>query len=227
MMLEGMRAAKKPRCVLAIALLSSPGCAITDVTLATPAVRVASMVSGGRGRQVVVVQPFEDARQADRRCGMKKNSYNMDTADVRCAEEPARWLATMLARELEQAGFEVADAGGARPSAVQLEGSLLQIFIEPVIGMWTVKMEADLHVKLVARSETGLAAERSFYVKSTESQFGVSTFPFDAALANATQTLLRDVVQAIVELLDRYPELGSHGFGRGVIRLALGKAVAP
>ena len=72
----------------------------------------------------------------------------------------------MLAGELEASGFTVLAAEqGGRDSALKIEGVLLKIFAEPVVGAWTTTIETDLSVRLVATSRTGLRAERTFFVK--------------------------------------------------------------
>jgi hypothetical protein len=214
----------------ALSLLLPMACALTDATVVLPKARLAPSIETGRRRQVIVTTPFQDAREIRQRCGMKKNSYDMDTADLQCttyiegyrvAARPALWLANLLEEELRRAGFAVVNESEARASAVRIEGSLLKLFIEPVIKFWTVDMEADLQVRLVATSETGLHAERSFFVKGVKSQYVMSTLPFDVALADATTAMLRDLVKAIVELLDRYPQLGSGRPQNGVIRVAV------
>ena len=72
----------------------------------------------------------------------------------------------VLARELTASGFTVLPAeGGARESALEIDGALLKIFVEPVVGFWATTVESDLHVKLTATSRAGLQAERTFFVK--------------------------------------------------------------
>jgi len=51
-----------------------------------------------------------------------------------------------------------------RQSALHIDGALLKLFVEPVIGFWSGSLEADLSVKLRATTPTGLDAERSFFL---------------------------------------------------------------
>ncbi len=191
-------------------LLASTGCAFGSMPITLPTAPLEATVRGGNGRQIVVVTPFSDAR-AQERCGMKKNGYNMDTADAVCESAPGAWFAERLSRELRAAGFEVVAPGASpKPSALRLEGSMLQLFIEPIIGFWSGSVEADLSVRLRATSQTGLAAERTFFVKGWKGGIQVVTAqPYHTAAHRATQALLEETVRAIVELMDRYPELGS------------------
>ena len=68
----------------ALSLLLPVACALTDATVVLPKARLAPSIESGRRRQVIVTMPFQDAREIRRRCGMKKNSYEMDTADLQC-----------------------------------------------------------------------------------------------------------------------------------------------
>ena len=193
----------------ALILLSS-GCAFTNIPLTLPTRGLDQTVAGGRGRQVIVVQPFADERAVRDRCGMQKNGYNMDTADAVCQSAPDAWIAKLLADELRATGFTVLGADAEnRPGALRVDGTLLKIFVEPVIGFWSGSLEADLAIKLHATTQTGLAAERSFFVKGWKAGVVSTSQPFHTALDRATQAVLEEMVRAIVELMDRYPQLGS------------------
>lgn len=197
--------------LLAPALLAS-GCAFTDIPLTLPTQGLADTVTGGRGRQVIVVIPFRDGREL-KRCGMQKNGYNMDTADAVCQSDPALWIAKLLADELRASGFSVLDETAEhRPGALRIDGSLFKLFVEPVLGAWTGSLEADLAVTLKVSTQTGLEAERKFFVKGWKGGQLASTMqPYHTALHRATQELLAEMVRSIVELMDRFPQLGSRG----------------
>jgi len=191
--------------VLAVSLLC--GCAFTDVRIDLPKRAWLTKQALAKGRPVVVHVPFEDGRKIRDRCGMQKNGYNMDTADALCQQDPAEWIAKQLAAELTLAGFEVlATDAPHEPGTLEIEGSLLKIFIEPVIGMWTGSLEADLDVKLVVSTEDGLRAEREFFVKGIQGGQMVSLpFAYQLALDHATESIMREMVLAIVELTSRFP----------------------
>jgi hypothetical protein len=194
------------------ALLPLTGaCAFTDVPLELPTRGLENTFRGGNGRQIVVYAPFQDAREIRDRCGMQKNGYNMDTADAVCRSDPGPWMAQLLADELRATGFTVLDGEAShRPGALLLEGSLLKLFVEPVIGFWSGSLEADLSVKLRVTTETGLEAERTFFVKGWKGGVLLGTAqPFHTALHRATQQILAEMVRAIIELMDRYPQLGA------------------
>src|SRR5512145_31510 len=142
------------------------GCAFTDVRLKAPESGLKTPVPGGNGRQIIVAVPFSDARQIKDRCGVQKNGYGQETAAALCVDDPAQWIATFLARELTASGFTVLPSeSGAKDSALKVEGVLLKIFAEPVVGFWSTTVETDLQVKLTATSRAGLQAERTFFVK--------------------------------------------------------------
>lgn len=199
--------------ILAVAL---SGCAFKDVNMVLPTEGIkANLTQSGNGREVIVVVPFADDRQIRNRCGMQKNGYNMDTANAICTTDPALWIASLLAKELRAAGFSVVEADSPhRESALRIEGVLLKIFVEPLIGMWTGSHEADLHVKLIATSSNGLRAERNFFTKGRQGGAVISITPlFELALSHATREILSEMVEAIRSLMDRYPELGSRPTG--------------
>jgi hypothetical protein len=196
--------------VLALAL---SGCALADVHLKAPPSGLEKPIPGGSQRQVIVAVPFSEARQITKRCGMQKGGYGNETADAICQGDPAQWLAELLAHELAASGFVVLPAeSGARDGALKIEGVLLKIFAEPVVGFWTTTVETDLSVKLVATSRTGLRAERTFFVKGEMESIIWPQGIFNDSAARGIRELLAQMVNAILDLVNRYPQLGS---GRG------------
>ncbi len=157
--------------------------------------------------------PFSDARPDRSRCGTQKNGYNVETANVECSVPPAQWVADTLAQGLRSAGYHVVvtDYPGApaASSSVVVRGEVLQFFIEPKVGFFTFTPEADISVRLVVTSPSGLRAERRFYFKSEEVSIIGTEDNFQAAANTATQQAVRDMAAAIVELLGRYPDLGA------------------
>ena len=195
------------RSLVSVLAFTVAGCAFTDVPLRLPP-SVGTGLSGGDGRVVVVRRPFKDARADTRRCGMQKNGAGSATAKAVCSEDPATWLAELLATELRAAGFTVAESSD-KPSAVQLEGTLAQLFVEPLVLFSTVDLETDVKVTLVATSTTGLVADRTFYVKGVRSSAGATAANFQKSIEIASQQIARDLVAAVLSLMNRYPELGA------------------
>lgn len=195
--------------LLSVGWLTS-ACAFTDVPLMLPTEPIDRPVSGGNGRQVIVVLPFSDEREIRDRCGMKKNGYNQDTADAICQSDPNAWIAERLVDELRASGFTVLKEGAPhRPSALRIEGFLIKLFVEPVIGAWSGSLEADLSARLRVTTADGLEAERTFFVKGWKGGVVVGTTqPYLTALHRASQALLDEMVRAIIGLMDRYPQLG-------------------
>lgn len=141
---------------------------------------------------------------------MQKNGYNMDTADAVCDEQPARWIAELLARELAEAGFRVVRSS-EDAAAVKVEGRLVQLFVEPVIGVWTGSLEADIGVHLRVTSLNGLDARRRFFAKGIRGgQLFSVEGAYQMALERATDDIAQQMVASVVELLDQYPEALSH-----------------
>lgn len=194
---------------LAVLLVTLSGCALVDVNLKPPDSGLKKPIPGGNQRQIIVTIPFADARQITNRCGIQKGGFGNETAKALCQGEPAKWIAEFLAGELKASGFTVLPAeDGARDSALKVEGVLLKIFAEPVVGFWTTTVETDLNVKLVATSRTGLRAERTFFVKGELTSLIWPQGIFNDSLEDGTQQLLAKIVEAIFDLMKQYPELG-------------------
>jgi hypothetical protein len=216
-------------CALGIVALCASGCALTNMTLDTPVhARVTQATTIGDGREIALVVPFVDARSTPKRCGMKKNGYNMDTADILCAEPPNQWLAALLAEELRKAGFHVAtDPGQVGPGALRLEGTLTQFFLEPDVGMFTFSPEADIELRLTATAPSGLNAERRFYSKGRETALSGLETNFRAAADTAVRDMLARVVTAVANLVQQYPDLGRPPHVATSTRTGTTRAVRP
>lgn len=151
----------------------------------------------GQGREIQVKVPFEGGLET---CGMQKDSFLMDVGTVRCANNPAAALADLLVSALRKAGFKV-DTGDtpSRPATVHIEGELLLLYSEPV---GKAGNETDIHVRLNARSLSGLDAERTFYEKGRggDAQRSVNS---------AVRRVLQKMVDAVIALMDDYPMLGA------------------
>jgi hypothetical protein len=202
--------ATRSGCILLWALVVAvAGCALTDVHIKPPESGLKTPIPGGNQRQVIVAIPFSDAREIKDRCGIQKGGYGNETASAFCQGNPAQWIAELLASELKSSGFVVlATEDGARDSALRIGGVLLKIFAEPVVGFWSGTVETDLSVKLVATSKTGLHAERTFFVKGEEQSVIWPQGIFNDSVANGSRELLGKMVNAILELVTLFPELG-------------------
>jgi hypothetical protein len=201
------------RIPLAIVLLMTGGCAFADITVMPPRPETLAQPSDlGRGREVVLQMPFADQRPFPSRCGMQKNGYNMDTATVNCTVPPPLWLSQALAQGLVSAGFRVRTSPEAQQaSSVRVDGAVLQFFAEPVVGAFSASPEADISVKLLLTSPSGLRAERVFYLKGIETSLMSTEDNFQKATDSSTRQAVTAMVSAIASLLDRYPQLGAPG----------------
>jgi len=193
--------------ILPFILLSA--CAFTDIKVNPAGTHEGLHLSGGDNREIVLVIPFADERKIQNRCGMKKNGYNMDTASVSCSTPPASRLAEQVAEELKSAGFNVHTQGDAgKASGLKIQGTLLKFFVEPVIGFAMGSLETDISIRLVATSNNGLNAERTFFVKGTQSAMAGTESNFQSSVDDATAQIVKQMVTAIITLMNRYPELG-------------------
>ena len=196
------------RLVVLSFLLMGMGCAFSNATVTPPRGAISSGIKGGQGRELVVQAPFSDERPIRNRCGMQKNGFNMDTANAYCAQEPSVYLAELLANELKEAGFAVTlQPQGADP--LKLEGKLLQFFVEPKVGFFTFTPEADIQIRLIVVSSSGLSAERDFYVKAEETSMIGWQENFQLATEEATRRIIKEMAAAIVALCDRFPGVGA------------------
>ena len=185
------------------------GCALTDVNVKPPSSGLKTPIPGGNQRQIIVMAPFQDSREIKNRCGVQKGGYGNETAVAVCQGEPAQWLADLLAIELKASGFTVLPTdAGARDSALKLDGVLLKIFAEPVVGAWSTNVETDMNVRLVATSKTGLKAERNFFVKGELQSVIWTQGIFNDSVEHGAHELLKKMVEAIMELMSQYPQLG-------------------
>ena len=190
---------------IAVVGLVISGCALTDVTLQSPQpFEVAPGSRRGQGREIVVVRPFRDDRSASR-CGMKKNGYNVDSANVLCSA-PANMLADLVARHLSLAGFRVLrDRRDASRSTIILTGALEQLFVEPKSNYFSGEIETDVALRLWATTSYGFSAERRFYVKGDEATFFASNDDIQRSFEAGVRQLVTGVVGAVANLSERLP----------------------
>lgn len=193
--------------MIAVAL-STFGCAFANYSIDLPE-GIGTGLKGGNGRKISVNIPFSDERPDKTRCGMQKNGYNMDTASGLCSDDPAAWIAKILSRELRAAGFEVVnELKEEGRNVVRVEGQVLQVFVEPVMGAWDVAAEADIDIKLILQSDSGLRAERRFYVKGVRTRMIAMPDLMQTSMQEAFRQTLVQMVEAIISLMNRYPQLG-------------------
>ena len=188
----------------AFAALALAGCAFGDVKVAKPLAKdVTTSSRRGEGRQIVVVSPFGRGR-TQVRCGMKKNGYNMDTANVFCDGSPEIVLPDLISRELLATGFVVTRKPPG-PSTIVLGGIVEQVFLEPKLDYFSTTFETDIGLTLTAKTATGLSASRRFYVKGEEATFFASLEDMQRSLDSAVRELVAGVVGAVANLADAYP----------------------
>lgn len=196
-------------CKVVLILCSLTSCALTNAVVTPPSLGSGTTRSAaGMDRTINIVLPFNDNRPFPGLCGIKKNAYNSRMADVFCSQPPSQWLAHVLSEELSRSGFHVLSTASSEWDGVTIEGDLLQFFVEPKINAITVDLEADIHVRLIARSKSGLEASREFFVKGVNATMFATDNSFQSASDKAAKEIVRQMASAIVDLLRSYPELG-------------------
>jgi hypothetical protein len=199
-MRSGMRLALFPCLVLAL-----DGCALTSGHVRLEAARLTVPVTTGAGREVIIF-PAEDQRSDVHRCGVKRNTYGSETANVYCEPPPAQWLSEVVLRSVDKAGFKVVTTQTAKsPDPLRLRLTLNHLFVDQVPGFVTVSLLADVHVTITAETSTGLSAERSFCVRGERDVPAVIDAGLQSSFDQAAQSLADEIVLALVELAKTYP----------------------
>ncbi len=197
-----------PKIACGVALLATlSGCAFMDGHVRLNAVPVATAATGGAGREVIVF-PVQDERDDSKRCGVKRNGFEAETADVLCEPEPSQWLGELVLRALDRAGFKVVTTQSAKSAdPLRLHVKLKHLFIDQVNGVLSVALVTDAHVVIEANTQTGLSAERSFFAKSEKDVLGVVDSGLQASMDQAVEQLADEMVTALIGLNARYPSV--------------------
>jgi hypothetical protein len=185
------------------------GCAYGAAYVEPTAVNTSPLPSGrGHGREVIVVGPFDDARDDKRRCGTKRNGVGLETADVVCNVPAGQWVADTLAARLTREGYRVLSAKAVPgPSTVVIHGSVKRLFIDTQ----ATSLQADVVVDLVVTAASGFHAEKNVDVRVREPVMISPVDPFQAAAEHSTTNLALDMASAVGDLLEPHPELGAPG----------------
>ena len=183
------------------------GCALTNVTVESPRqMNIGTDARRGMGRAIVLVTPFRDRRPDTQRCGMKKNGYNMDMANVNCDHGPGAELAQHLATELAAAGFRVfSSQQQAGPTAMILWGDLEQVFVECDNRVFYGAIETDIALNLKVKFPNGTWYERRLYVKGEEDTFLALGGDFQRSYESGVRNILTTAVGAVLNLADHLP----------------------
>jgi hypothetical protein len=158
------------------------------------------------GRAIVVVSPFTDRRPDSNRCGMKKNGYNSETANVHCDSAPNAVLAQALSAELAAAGFRVFPSSKqAGPGAMILWGDLEQVFVEAKNQFLYGAIETDIALKLKVKFPSGAWYERRLYVKGAEASVFAADGDFTVSYESGVRNMVTAAVGAVANLADDVP----------------------
>jgi hypothetical protein len=168
-----------------------------------------SSLSGGAGRRLVLAAPFDDARPLGGTCGVQSGAFGLDGPAILCDREPAPFLASAFAAELERAGFTVerVDRAPATPDAPVIRGVLERLYLQTTGGFSHFVMEADLHVRLEVDAPGGLRARRSFFAKGNRGVGGTAGAAAQASANDAVDRIVRNMTAAVLSLTNQYPEL--------------------
>lgn len=185
------------------------GCALTDGHVRLNPVPSGTAAQGGQGREVIVF-PVVDERADSNRCGVKRNTWEAETADVLCEPEPRQWLGELVLRAVDRAGFKVVTTQTARSAdPLHLRIKLKHLFIDQVNGVVTLALITDAHVVIEAETPSGLVAKRSFFAKSRNEVLGVLDSGLQASMDEAVDQLAKEMVTALIGLNARYPSAGA------------------
>ena len=185
-------------------LLCCSGCAFGNISLDMPHGVGISISVSTKDRYEVVVSEIIDARQQRQRIGMKKNGYNMDTADVLAKEDVPSWMTSLLTNHLRFAGIKVINRPSAGAQPIIVGSNLEVLFIEPVMGWFTVSTEADIGLTVNVQTPQGLTASRRYYVKGVnEEMVGDLEANYLNALNKASTELMERLVSDLIDLFRR------------------------
>jgi hypothetical protein len=195
--------------VLLVLALVWAGCASTVTVVLAHDGR--SGLSGGEGRKLILVTPFDDARPRGGSCGVQAGAFGADGPNILCDRDPAPFVASAFAAELERAGFAVAqvDRIAATPDAPVIRGSLDQLYLQTTGGFSHFVMEADLHVRLELEAPGGLRAKRSFFAKGNRGVGGTAGAAAQESTNDAVDRVVRNMTAAVLSLTNQYPELAA------------------
>jgi len=134
--------------------------------------------------------------------------YGADVGRVRCLMEPTQWLNEAILTGLDRRNFRVVTLTTAKSrSPIELHLALKTLFIDEVIEAEQLAMLADVEVHVLARANNGLLAERNFFVREREN--APNERSYQETMLLASRQMSRVVVDAVVELANRYPSLGT------------------
>lgn len=211
---------------LAVAL---SGCA-TEHTLRLSTNAAETRVRGGLDREVIVFAAA-DARPVQTRCGTIRTMTSR--AAVRCGSDVDAWLTATIVEGLYRAGFAIVTLDTATtPAPLRLRATVHRLVVDEGVDEgpdMDLSIVAQVHFTLHAHTANGLSAERSFVVEgSREVRAMVRSWYFQAAMDRVSLRIAEVVGSAVIELADRYPELGRpHRAGAPAVPAHAGSGTVP
>ena len=215
------RFASRARLAATCALLMSSVACGEALRLTMPSGYRSIGFTGGDGRPIEVVTPFEDGRQkptcskGPEDLAAKDSVYSSLHDRLGCSASPLEWIGERLAQGLESAGFDVlthAERTTLDPEkeedVITVEGRMDMLEVEVLPQMQSVFAEVDLQVELFVSARSGLRASRRFHVKSQDAGLAVGTETHQRVFDEMADRAVRDMTAAILSLLNRFPDSG-------------------
>ena len=176
---------------LLVLLWAGGGCALTTWQAQVPPVSVQAKAAMSGD---IVVRSVADHRD-NRRIGIKKNGWGHMTADVLSTTGVDDVVLQSLAGSLRASGMNVVSQSG-RPWTI--DGEILQFVAEPDMGMWTIDIYAETHVRVQVASPDGGVYLRTFVGHGEKVGIWV---PSEDDYVQALSAALGDVIGQIVTAL--------------------------
>jgi len=190
---------------LATAAFTTTGCALDTGHVSPPAQTAAVTTTQGALREVLVVDPFADARPSPS-CGQKKNGWGMDTAQIECTTPPGAWVSEALAKAFAQNGYMVLPAGSKpRQNTIVVTGIVKEFFLSPDVDITKTMNKMNVTVQLDVTTPQGATSERDFHEMGQSLMTLEDNSGFDKAASSATAQLVSQTMESVGQLLD-HPE---------------------
>lgn len=188
---------------LATASLANAGCALDTGEVGPPTRPAPVTTTQGALREILVVDPFADARTSPS-CGQKKNGFGMNTAQIDCSTPPGRWVSEALAKGFAQNGYIVLPPGTKpRASTYVVSGTVKEFFMSPDVDISKAMNKMIIAVQLDVTMPNGATSERDFHEMGQSLMTAEDNNGFDKAADSATMQLVGETVESVGQLLQK------------------------
>jgi len=156
------------------------------------------------------INRFNDCRNDKVRIGIVKNGYGFETANVVTKQDVCLWIGNCLTMELEKAGYNVIKTDISIRDIpfdknIFLDGHVLKVFSEPVIGLWGIDFVSNISVKIDIYY-SGKKYSKIYNTNSTEfTMICIRAADwFKMTLESAVRKMALQITNDIVELSKRF-----------------------